>query len=61
MGESIKGLGIDHFLCDLRHDIIMKLENQTAATSLVSIDFSKAFDRMDHRECLRALPEHGIG
>ena len=39
----------------------MKLENQTAATSLVSIDFSKAFDRMDHRECLRALPEHGIG
>ena len=57
---GVKGVGIDHFLCETWHEVLMNLENDGAASSLVSIDFSKAFNRMDHAACLEALRDKGV-
>ena len=57
---GVKGMGIDHFLCETWHELLMNLEDTEAATSLISIDFSKAFNRMDHGACLNALRRAGI-
>lgn len=58
---GIKGVSIDHFLMETWHEILMNLEDRSAASSLVSIDFSKAFNRMDHSACIQALQNAGIG
>ena len=52
---GIKNCSTDHFLVDTWDRIITILENNNAAANLVSIDFEKAFNRMDHEECLKAL------
>ena len=52
---GIPGIGIDHFLAETWHEVLMNLEEPGTASSLVSIDFSKAFNRMDHSTCIRAL------
>ena len=57
---GIKGSGIDHFLSETWHELLMNLEDPDAAANLVSIDFSKAFNRMDHGACVRALEEAGV-
>ena len=57
---GIPGTSIDHFLCETWHEILTNLEDPEAATSLLSIDFSKAFNRMDHSVCLEALDEMGV-
>ena len=54
-----KGVGIDHFLCETWHEILMNLEDTEAASSLISVDFSKAFDRMNHFACLDSLRSLG--
>ena len=38
---------------------MMALEDNKNAVSLVSIDFSKAFNRMDHGLCLKAFAHKG--
>lgn len=38
----------------------MNLEDKQSASGLISIDFSKAFNRMDHSSCLRALRESRV-
>ena len=57
---GLKGVSIEHFLCETWHEILMHLEDPNAAASLVSIDFSKAFNRMDHEACLQALRQFGV-
>ena len=57
---GLKGVGIEHFLCETWHEILCNLEDKEAATSLVSIDFSKAFNRMDHSACIEALREKNV-
>ena len=57
---GVKGVGIDHFLCETWHEISTGLETENSAMSLLSIDFSKAFNRMDHSECIKALVEAGV-
>ena len=57
---GIKGVGIDHFLAETWHEVLMSLEDQNSAASLLSIDFSKAFNRMDHEACLKALREANV-
>ena len=56
---GVKGVSTDHFLVETWHEILTNLEERDAATSLVSTDFSKAFNRMDHRACISALREAG--
>ena len=57
---GVKGVGIDHFLTETWHEVLMNLEDPQAAASLMSIDFSKAFNRMDHRACIGALRAKGV-
>ena len=44
----LKGTGVDHFLVETWHEIMKALEDTSAAASLMSIDFEKAFNRMSH-------------
>ena len=56
---GLKGVGANHFLIGSWQSIIEPLEDNRAAVSVLSIDFEKAFNRMCHGACLRALQELG--
>ena len=56
---GIKGSSVEHFLLKTWDEILTSLENGSSATTLMSIDFAKAFNRMDHSTCLQSLREHG--
>lgn len=56
---GIKNCGVDHFLVQTWDKIITNLEDGRAATNLVSIDFEKAYNRMDHNVCIRELRNKG--
>ena len=56
---GIKGIGANHFLIGTWQDILENLEDTRAATSILSIDYEKAFNRMSHRECINALEALG--
>ena len=56
---GIKGCGTNHFLAETWHNIFLSLEDNRAATTLMSTDFSKAFNRMDHATCVKALAKKG--
>ena len=56
---GIKGSSTDHFLTDTWDRILTTLEDPNKAVNLISVDFSKAFNRMDHYECLGSLAELG--
>ena len=50
-----KGSGVNHFLVETWNSILSSLEDSRASVQLMSIDFEKAFNRMDHNTCLSAL------
>ena len=52
---GIKGCSTVHFLADTWNKIMGCLDDGNTAANLVSIDFEKAFNRMDHQKCLDAL------
>ena len=56
---GMKGCGTEHFLVDLWQGILEDLEDPRAAAVLTSIDYSKAFNRLDWNACLKALEEKG--
>lgn len=56
---GIKGCGVDHFLVETWNTLLSQLEDHRAASNLVSIDFEKAFNRMDHSACIAALRKKG--
>ena len=56
---GIKGISTDHFLIGSWHKILEHLEDANAAANVLSVDFEKAFNRMDHSECLNALSNMG--
>ena len=56
---GLKGCGVDHFLVKTWDAVIGALEDQRVCASLCSIDFEKAFNRLDHLHCLNALRDHG--
>ena len=49
----------DHFICETLHEILMCLEDSESAVNLLSIDFSKAFNRMSHLACINAITAKG--
>ena len=53
--EGMKGCSTSHFLLDSWNDILTALEHPGSAVNLISVDFEKAFNRMDHTMCLEAL------
>ena len=46
-------------MLDTWDQIMDTLENKGAAANLMSVDFAKAFNRMDHHRCLEALADLG--
>ena len=51
---GLKGCGTNQYLVDAWNFILESLEDPgTIAANLLSIDFAKAFNNMDHLACLR--------
>ena len=57
--SGMKGAGTEHFLLELWQGVLEDFEDPRAATLLTSIDYSKAFNRLDFRNCLDSLAEKG--
>ena len=54
-----KGAGTEHYLVELYQLILEALEDPRAASIITSIDYSKAFNRLDFLRCLEALAAKG--
>ena len=56
---GMKGAGTEHYLVELYQLVLEALEDQRAAAVITSIDYSKAFNRLDFHHCLQALADKG--
>ena len=56
---GLKGCSAEHFLIESWDKIMHHLEDGDTAANLISVDFEKAFNRMDHFHCLDALSRMG--
>ena len=56
---GMKGANTEHYLVELYQLILESLEDPRAACIITSIDYSKAFNRLDFLHCLRALANVG--
>ena len=56
---GLRGVGTDHLLVDMSNRILEDLDDNRGAVSVISIDYAKAFNRMDHAHCLRAMAAKG--
>ena len=56
---GVKGSGSEHLLVRMWQDVLLALEDARAAVLLTSIDFAKAFNRLDFNHCLRTLRDKG--
>lgn len=54
-----KGCGTDHFLAHLWTGILENLEDSRGCNSLISLDFAKAFNRLDHTHILESYARLG--
>ena len=57
---GVKGLGTEHFLVEFWQKILEDLDDSRAGTLVTSIDYSKAFNRLDFACCLKALKAKGV-
>ena len=58
---GMKGAGSEHYLVQLWQTVLETLEDPRAASIITSIDYAKAFNRLDFGHCLRALAAKGAG
>ena len=56
---GMKGAGTKHYLVELYQLILETLDDSRAASIITSIDYSKAFNRLDFLRCLEALAAKG--
>lgn len=56
---GMRGAGTEHYLVELYQLILEALEDSRAASIITSIDYSKAFNRLDFQRCLEALANKG--
>ena len=54
---GLKGCGTDNFLVEVWNNVLESLDEKEKAMSIMSIDFSKAFNRLEHQACLKKLAE----
>ena len=54
-----KGCGTEHLLAEMVTETTSALDDNCAADSIISLDFRKAFNKMDHTICLRSLAAGG--
>ena len=53
-----KKCGVDHMLVDMWETILSDIDTPSSASCLVSLDFEKAFNRLNHDSCIKALKDH---
>ena len=56
---GVKGRGTEHFLVLLWQRVLDYIEDSRAGCLLTSIDYAKAFNRLDFEHCLRCLKAKG--
>ena len=56
---GVKGCGTEHFLVEMGQTVLENLDDYRAASFITSIDYSKAFNRLDFARCLDALKAKG--
>ena len=56
---GVKGCGVEQFLIDTWDHVLSSLEDDSSAVNILSVDFSKAFNRVDHAACLRKMADLG--
>lgn len=52
---GLKGCGTDNFLAEVWNNVLESMEDEKTAVALMSLDFSKAFNRINHQACLDKL------
>ena len=57
--RGTKGSGMEHYLVELWQRTLENLDDPRAASVFMSIDYSKAFNRLDFKHCLLALKAKG--
>ena len=56
---GVKGSGTEHYLVELWQKVLENIEDPRASSLLTSIDYAKAFNRLDYAHCIRCLKEKG--
>ena len=56
---GVKGCWTEHFLVEMWQKVLENLDDYRAASFITSIDYSKAFNRLDFSRCLAALRAKG--
>ena len=56
---GVRGSGTPHMLINIWQDICENVEDYSAATVIMSIDYSKAFNRLLFQHCLKAFARKG--
>ena len=56
---GMRGAGTEHYLVELYQLVLEALEDPRAASVITSIDYAKAFNRLDFSHCLHALAAKG--
>lgn len=54
-----KGAGSTHLLIEVFDEVALSLEDNRSAAILSAIDFSKAFNRLEHSHCLKTFHKRG--
>ena len=54
-----KPCSTNHFLAEVWDELTSHLEDSRAAVALTSIDYSKAFNRLEHQACLESFAQLG--
>ena len=56
---STKNCGTEHYLIQTWNHILESIDDEKTACNLISIDFSKAFNSLDHAKCLDMFQKRG--
>lgn len=54
-----KGAGTEHLLVELVTEQMKFLDDNRAATTMISVDLEKVFNRMNHLQCLEKMAKKG--
>ena len=56
---GIQGSSTNHYLAAAWTDILEALDQDGGVANLLSVDFAKAFNTMEHQACIKAMTDHG--
>ena len=56
---GLKGCGPEHLLLQAWDNLLNDLENNRGSVNMITIDFSKAFNRTSHQACIAAFHKKG--